>query len=77
MLKEQYVTAGELAETLGVAPTHLYWLARCGKIPPGEKLGRERVYSLVQADAIVDWYSHYQAARDGMAWSDEGNGVVP
>jgi hypothetical protein len=68
MLREHYVTAGELAGRLGVAMTHLYWLARCGKIPPGEKLGRERVYSRTQADAIATWYGHYQAARDGMAW---------
>jgi hypothetical protein len=50
MLKQQYVTAGELAERMGVAPTHLYWLARCGKIPPGERLGRERIYSQDQAE---------------------------
>jgi hypothetical protein len=68
MLREQYVTAGELAGRLGVAMTHLYWLTRSGKILPGEKLGRERVYSRAEADAIVDWYGHYQVAREGMAW---------
>ena len=68
MLREQYMTAGELAERLGVAMTHLYWLTRSGKIPPGEKLGRERVYSKTEVDAIVSWYGQYRAAREGMVW---------
>ena len=68
MLKEQYVTVCELAARLGVATAHFRWLARCGKIPPGERLGRERVYSRDQAEAVEEWYGHYRAAREGMAW---------
>ena len=66
MLREDYVTAGELAARLGVAMPHLAWLRRSGKIPPGEKLGQERLYSRAEADAIADWYGHYRAAREGM-----------
>jgi predicted DNA-binding transcriptional regulator AlpA len=77
MLSEQYVTASELAERLGVAMTHLYWLVRCGKIPPGERMGQQRFYSRPQADAIAAWYGHYRAARDGMAWKQDGHGVAP
>jgi hypothetical protein len=47
---------------------HFRWLARCGKIPPGEKLGRERIYSRDEAEAVEEWYGHYRAAREGMAW---------
>ena len=68
MLKEHYVTAGELAARLGVPMEHFRWLARCGKIPPGERLGRERVYGRDKAESIEKWYGHYRAAREGMAW---------
>jgi hypothetical protein len=68
MLKENYMTGGELAGTLGIAMTQLYWLARSGKIPPGEKMGKERLYSRTEADAIAVWYAQYRAAKDGMAW---------
>lgn len=79
MLREHYVTASELAGRLGVEMTHLYWLARCGKIPPGERLGRERVYALDEAKAVEEWYGHYRAAREGMAWKQiqDGPGVAP
>jgi hypothetical protein len=68
MLREQYMTAGELVGRLGVRMEHFRWLVRCGKVPPGEKLGKERLYTRSQADAIADWYGHYRAAREGMAW---------
>ncbi len=79
MVSEQYVTASELAERLAVPMEHFRWLARCGKIPPGERLGRERVYSRGQADAVAEWYGHYRAAREGMAWkpTQDGHGVAP
>ncbi len=66
MRRAPYMTAGELVGRLGVAMTHLYWLTRSGKIPFGEKLGRERVYSRAEADANVDRYGHYRTAREGM-----------
>ena len=68
MLQERYVAASELAARLHIRMEHLRWLVRCGKVPPGEKIGRERVYSRAEADAIADWYGHYRAAREGMAW---------
>jgi predicted site-specific integrase-resolvase len=68
MLKEQYITASELAKRLGVRMEHFRWLVRSGKIPPGEKLGKERVYSRDEAKSIAEWYGHYRAAREGMAW---------
>jgi DNA-binding transcriptional MerR regulator len=77
MLREQYVTAGELAQRLAVSAEHLRWLARSGKIPPGERLGKDRFYSRAEADDIAAWYGHYRAARDGMAWKQSGHGVAP
>jgi hypothetical protein len=68
MLQERYVAASELARRLGVRMEHFRWLVRCGKVPPGEKIGRERLYTRTEADAIADWYDHYRAAREGMAW---------
>ena len=67
MLREQYVTAGELAQRLAVSAEHLRWLARSGKIPPGETLGKDRFYSRTRADDIAAWYGHYRLAREGMA----------
>ena len=73
MLKEQYVTASEVARKLAVPMDHFRWLARSGKIPPGEKLGKERLYSRDQVESIVEWYAHYRAAREGMAWKQVGD----
>ena len=82
MLSEQYVTASELAERLGVAMTHLYWLASAARYLPtsgwgssGFTVGPKRMPSRSGTDTTVRQGRAWRGSRTGTG-SPRGNDPV-
>ena len=57
------ITLKTLADQLGVDPSALRYLIRVGKIPSGQKIGRERVFMQREAAAIGHWLAQWKNAH--------------
>lgn len=65
------ITLKELGDRLGVDPDNLrYWITT-GRLPAGEKIGRERVFTAREATSIRNWVAARKTFRGGMIQKSE------
>ena len=61
---EDIITLKGLADRLGVDPSRVrYWIS-VGKVPAGQKVGRERVFTPSEAAAVEKWAVAWLKARE-------------
>lgn len=59
------ITLKTLADHLGVGPNTLRYQISRGKLPAGQKLGRERIFMPAEATTIRNWVALWKKVREG------------
>jgi DNA-binding transcriptional MerR regulator len=70
------VNMTDLARRLGVQVHQVHYLVQTGRIPPGRKRDKFRLYTEEQAETIEQWYRQYMRLDAGCCGDDEYPGPV-
>ena len=65
------VNMTDLARRLGVQVRRVHYLVQTGRIPPGRKRDKFRLYTEKQARDIEKWYREYTKLDTGCCGSDK------
>ncbi len=60
------ISRTDLARRLGIQAHQIHYLVKSGRIPPGEKGDKFRVYTEAEAQGIEKWFQAYQELDKGV-----------
>jgi DNA-binding transcriptional MerR regulator len=71
MNTQMMVNMTDLARRLGIQVHRIHYLVQTGRIPPGTKSDKFRLYTEDQAATIEGWYRDYMRLDSGCCGNEE------